>query len=60
MKTETGICPFCKSTNIEYFDVEWIEAKTIVGFIQPCRCTDCGCEFKEEYKTEHIDTQIID
>jgi len=43
--SEIGICPFCKSNNINYYEFEHIDD----GGFYWANCDDCEKEFQEHY-----------
>ena len=58
MFTESGICPECNSTDIEFGDIYWNDLNLDPSIDQECRCLNCGCEFKEHYNTKYTNMEV--
>ena len=51
-----GRCPRCISENVVY-DKEFVDDDLLIF---PGRCLDCGCQFKERYFLDYLDTEYTD
>lgn len=58
MNNTNGKCPFCDSLDIEYGDIEFNTDYVYPFISQHCLCNNCGCEFRENYKCEYVDTDV--
>ena len=59
MFTESGICPECNSTDIEFGDINWNTDWIDPRIEQDCRCLKCDCEFKEYHDVKYSNTDVI-
>ena len=51
IKTVPGICPLCKSNNIDFGETDFSFKDT--AFIQECVCCDCNTKYIEVFGYTH-------